>query len=117
MLTNQFGFSPNSVTVTQVVANLGAILGGITIGYTSSLLGRRLSIICICIIGGAPMYPYTFASSHVVIAAAFFEQSCVQGAWGVVSIYFMELSPDEFRAFVVGELPAWELGPLGKLDY
>lgn len=28
MLTNQYGFSPNAKTVTQVVANLGAIAGG-----------------------------------------------------------------------------------------
>lgn len=110
MLTNQFGFSPNSVTVTQVVANLGAMLGGVTIGYTSSIFGRRLSIICICIIGGALLYPYTFVSSHAVISAAFFEQFCVQGAWGVVPIYLMELSPNEFRTFVVGV--SYQLGNL-----
>lgn len=28
MLENQFGFSQNAVTVTQVVANLGAMTGG-----------------------------------------------------------------------------------------
>lgn len=112
MLTNEFEFSPDAVTVTQVVANLGAILGGITIGYTSSIFGRRLSIICICIIGGALLYPYTFISSKAVTAAAFFEQFCVQGAWGVVPIYLMELSPDEFRTFVVGV--SYQLGNLAS---
>lgn len=33
MLTNQYSFSPNAVTVTQVVANLGAMTGGTIIGY------------------------------------------------------------------------------------
>ena len=33
MLENQFNFSPNAVTVTQVVANLGAMTGGTVIGY------------------------------------------------------------------------------------
>ena len=33
MLKNQYNFSPNAVTVTQVVANLGAMAGGTTIGY------------------------------------------------------------------------------------
>lgn len=28
MLSNQYNYSPNAVTVTQVVANLGAITGG-----------------------------------------------------------------------------------------
>jgi SHS family lactate transporter-like MFS transporter len=84
MLTNQYNFSPNAVTVTQVVANLGAISGGTIIGYSSQIFGRRFSIIFICVIGGALLYPYTFTSSHAVIAAAFFEQFCVQGAWGVI---------------------------------
>lgn len=59
--------------------------GGTLVGYTSQAIGRRLSIIIICIVGGALLYPYTFTSSNAVIAAAFFEQFCVQGAWGVVS--------------------------------
>lgn len=37
MLENQFNFSPNAVTVTQVVANLGAMTGGTVIGYCKSL--------------------------------------------------------------------------------
>lgn len=84
MLTNQDNFSANKVTVTQVVANLGAILGGVVIGDASQLFGRRFSIIFISIIGGALLYPYTYTSSDAIIAVAFFEQFCVQGAWGVV---------------------------------
>jgi SHS family lactate transporter-like MFS transporter len=93
MLSNQYDFSANAVTVTQVVANLGALSGGITIGYLSQTFGRRFSIIFISIIGGALLYPYSFVSDERVIAAAFFEQFCVQGAWGVIPIHLMELSP------------------------
>ncbi|KAI9051630.1 hypothetical protein LZ554_004673 [Drepanopeziza brunnea f. sp. 'monogermtubi'] len=110
MLRNQFNFSANAVTVTQVVANLGAMLGGTVIGYCSQIFGRRFSIIFISIIGGALLYPYTYTSSHAVIAAAFFEQFCVQGAWGVIPIHLMELSPGAFRTFVVGT--AYQLGNL-----
>jgi len=110
MLTNQFGFSANAVTVTQVVANLGAMTGGTVVGYSSQIFGRRFSIIFICIIGGALLYPYTYTSSHAVIAAAFFEQFCVQGAWGVIPIHLMELSPGSFRTFVVGT--SYQLGNL-----
>jgi MFS transporter, SHS family, lactate transporter len=84
MLTNQFKFSATKLTVTQVVANLGAILGGVVAGDASQIFGRRFIIIFICIVGGALLYPYTFTSSDAIIAAAFFEQFCVQGAWGVV---------------------------------
>lgn len=42
------------------------------------------------------------------MAAAFFEQFCVQGAWGVIPIHLMELSPGSFRTFVVGT--SYQLG-------
>ncbi|KIX05199.1 uncharacterized protein Z518_06071 [Rhinocladiella mackenziei CBS 650.93] len=112
MLTNQFKFSADAVTVTQVVANLGALTGGTTIGYCSQIFGRRFSIIVICVVGGALLYPYTFTSSKSVIAAAFFEQFCVQGAWGVIPIHLMELSPGSLRTFVVGT--SYQLGNLAS---
>jgi len=86
--------------------------GGTVIGYCSQIFGRRFSMIFICIVGGALLYPYTFVSSHAVIAAAFFEQFCVQGAWGVIPIHLMELSPGSFRTFVVGT--SYQLGNLAS---
>lgn len=61
-------------------------------------------------IGGLLLYPYSFTGSRSVIAAAFFEQFCVQGAWGVIPIHLMELSPGSFRTFVVGT--SYQLGNL-----
>lgn len=110
MLTNQYNFSADAVTVTQVVANLGAMTGGTLVGYSSSIFGRRFSIIFISVVGGVLLYPYTFTGSKSVIAAAFFEQFCVQGAWGVIPIHLMELSPGSFRTFVVGT--SYQLGNL-----
>ncbi|KAI9683434.1 MAG: hypothetical protein M1829_005506 [Trizodia sp. TS-e1964] len=110
MLQNQYLFSADMVTVTQVVANLGAMLGGSVVGYCSQTFGRRFSIIYICIVGGALLYPYTFVSNQGIIAAAFFEQFCVQGAWGVIPIHLMELSPGAIRTFVVGT--SYQLGNL-----
>ncbi|EXJ76888.1 MFS transporter, SHS family, lactate transporter [Capronia epimyces CBS 606.96] len=112
LLSIQFRFSPDAATVTQVVANLGAMTGGTVVGYSSQIFGRRLSIICICVVGGALLYPYTFVSSKAVIAAAFFEQFCVQGAWGVIPIHLMELSPGSIRTFVVGT--SYQLGNLAS---
>ncbi|KKK26653.1 carboxylic acid transporter [Aspergillus rambellii] len=110
MLGRQFGFSSNAVTVTQVVANLGALTGGTLCGWASQIFGRRFSIIAISIVGGALLYPYTFVTSERVMAAAFFEQFCVQGAWGVIPIHLMELSPGAIRTFTVGT--AYQLGNL-----
>ncbi|KAK4163371.1 putative sugar transporter family protein [Cladorrhinum sp. PSN259] len=110
MLQNQFGFGQDEVTIVQVVANLGAMLGGTVVGFCSQVFGRRLSIIVMCVAGGALLYPYTFVSSWGIVAAAFFEQFCVQGAWGVVPVHLMELSPGAFRTFVVGT--SYQLGNL-----
>lgn len=98
------------MTVTQVVANLGAMAGGTLCGWASQIFGRRFSIIAICIVGGALLYPYTYVTSSSVMAAAFFEQFCVQGAWGVIPIHLMELAPGPIRTFVVGT--AYQLGNL-----
>jgi SHS family lactate transporter-like MFS transporter len=110
LLENQLQFSAKKVTVTQVVANLGAMSGGTLVGYFSQMFGRRLSIMVCCVIGGALIYPYTFVRSTSIIAAAFFEQAMVQGAWGVIPIHLMELSPPSMRTFVVGT--AYQLGNL-----
>ena len=112
MLANQYNFSPNAVTVTQVVANLGAMTGGTVVGYSSSIFGRRFCIVVMCVVGGALLYPYTFTSSHAVIAAAFFEQFCVQGAWGVIPIHLMELSPGALRSTITGL--SYQLGNLAS---
>jgi MFS transporter, SHS family, lactate transporter len=102
MLKNQFQFSPSAITVTQVVVNLGAMRGGITLRYLSEIFGRHLCIMVACIIARALIYPYSFVSSHAIIAAAFFEQFFIQGAFGVIPVYLIELSPGSFHVFVVG---------------
>ncbi|PHH67689.1 hypothetical protein CDD83_6465 [Cordyceps sp. RAO-2017] len=112
MLESQLGFGPTRVTLTQVVSNLGAMLGGTLVGFGSQSVGRRLSILVCCVAGGALLYPYTFVGSDAVMAAAFFQQFCVQGAWGVVPVHLMELSPGAFRTFVVGT--SYQLGNLAS---
>ncbi|CAH0518329.1 unnamed protein product [Peronospora belbahrii] len=112
MLENQLEFNPNQVTVTQVVANLGAICGGTVVGYYSQVFGRRLSILVMTAIGAALLYPYCYVNDETIMIAAFFQQFCVQGAWGVIPIHLMELSPPSYSAFVVGT--AYQLGNLAS---
>lgn len=112
MLENERGFSANAVTVTQVVANLGAMAGGSTTGYLSQIFGRRFSMLVVCVLGGALLYPYTHVKSEAVTAVAFFVQFCVQGAWSVMPIYMLELAPSSFQTFVVGS--AYQFGSLAS---
>ncbi|KAF4554438.1 Carboxylic acid transporter-like protein 1 [Elsinoe fawcettii] len=106
----QLGFSKNAVTVTQVVANLGAVTGGIMMGYISSIIGRRLSLIITCIIAGAFLYPYCFMRTKPIIAVAFFELFGVQGGWGIIPSHMIELSPPGLATFFVGT--SYQLGNL-----
>lgn len=109
MLTTQYSYSENASTVTNSVANLGAIAGGIIVAHASSFIGRRLAIaICIVIAGGL-LYPWGFTSDPKGLnAAVFFLQFCIQGLWGCCPIYLIEMCPMEFRAFLTGV--AYQMG-------
>jgi MFS transporter, SHS family, lactate transporter len=110
MLEDKYDYSSTQITRALVVANIGAICGSTIVGYSSQIFGRRLSIIVMCVIGGAILYPYTNTSGPGIYAAFFFEQFCVQGAWGIIPIHLIELSPVAFRTFVVGT--SYQLGNL-----
>lgn len=90
------------ITKVQVTANIGALIGGVTAGYCSQIFGRRFCLIVLCVLAGSLLYPYTHVSSEGVIAVAFFEQLCIQGALGIVPIHLVELAPPEYRVFIVG---------------
>jgi SHS family lactate transporter-like MFS transporter len=83
-LQRQLGFSTGEVTVTTVVSSLGAIGAGTFVGHMSTFVGRRLSIILACIVGAALIPAWILVRNNGIIASAFFEQSCLQGAWGYV---------------------------------
>ncbi|KAM4056619.1 major facilitator superfamily protein [Hirsutella rhossiliensis] len=112
LLTDQFEFSENQVTITQVVGNLGGFIGAVCVGNLSEIFGRRLTIIASCLLAGALLYPYTFVSTPAITAVAFFVQFATQGAFGVIPSHLLELSPPEFRSLVVGT--AYQLGSLAS---
>ncbi|KAK9329452.1 major facilitator superfamily domain-containing protein [Lipomyces starkeyi] len=112
MLEVQLEFGANRRTVTMCVASLGGIAGGMLFGHMSDFIGRRLTIIVACTLGGALIYPWAFVRNGGIMAAVFFLQFMVQGAWGVIPIYLSELSPPALRAFIVGL--AYQLGNLAS---
>lgn len=112
LLSTQLGFSEDRSTVTNAVANLGAIAGGVIFGHLSSFIGRRLAIMICAVVGGAMIYPWAFVRGDAINAGAFFMQFFVQGAWAVAPIYLNELAPPAFRSFVAGM--AYQLGNLAS---
>ncbi len=104
-------FDPQRVGLISIIANIGALLGGITFGTLSERLGRRRAIIIAALLS-LPMIPL-WAFTHalpVVALGGFLMQFMVQGAWGVIPAHLNELSPAAVRATFPGL--AYQMGNL-----
>nr|QFR37105.1 MFS transporter [Cyberlindnera americana] len=113
MLRKQLEFSEDAITVAIVITNLGGVVGSILIGVIQEVLGRRLSIILCCILGGAITYPAMMIQTNsAVLGACFFFFFSVLGVWGVIPAHLSELSPPDARVLVSGL--AYQLGNLAS---
>ena len=100
-LQKQHNFDPATVSWITIVANLGAIVGGLTFGHYSEKIGR-VNAITIAALIALPAIPlWAYASTPVLLAlGAFIMQIAVQGAWGVIPAHLNELSPGAARATI-----------------
>jgi SHS family lactate transporter-like MFS transporter len=97
------GFDPKQVAYMGIVYNIGAILGGLAMGYYSDRIGRRRSMITSLLLATAVIPLWVFApTTGLLVAGAFLMQFMVQGAWGVVPAHINELAPDAVRGFLPG---------------
>jgi SHS family lactate transporter-like MFS transporter len=109
----QHHFSTHRVGFFLVVANVGAIIGGVICGALSQRLGRRRTIILAALLA-LPIIPlWAFSTAPLgLLLGAFLLQIAVQGSWGVVPAHLNELSPGDVRgtfpgfAYQVGNLLA-----------
>jgi SHS family lactate transporter-like MFS transporter len=110
-LQAQRKLSTHAVSTVVIIANIGAIIGGITFGTLSQRIGRRRAIIMAALLA-LPIIPlWAFSTSVVLLGlGAFLIQISVQGAWGVIPVHLNELSPDEVRGTFPGF--AYQLGNL-----
>ena len=108
-LQKDHGFAPQIVGFIVIIANVGALLGGIVFGSWSEKIGRRRAIVLAALLA-LPVIPL-WAYSHTVVTLAlggFVMQFMVQGAWGVIPAHLNELSPPGVRATFPGF--AYQLG-------
>ncbi|GME70678.1 unnamed protein product [[Candida] boidinii] len=114
MLKKQVGLSADAITVTMVVLNLGAMIGGAIIGQLTELTGRRLGFIFCCILGGAFIYPVFFIHEQkYIIGCGFFLQAGVMGIWSIIPSHQYELLANtEYRALLAGL--SYQLGNLAS---
>jgi MFS transporter, SHS family, lactate transporter len=104
-------FTPQTVGLIAIIANIGALLGGIVFGTWSEKIGRRKAIVIAALLS-IPLIPL-WAYSHSVPMLAlggFLMQFMVQGAWGVIPAHLNELSPPAVRGTFPGF--AYQLGNL-----
>jgi len=95
----QHKFDPPTVSWITIVANIGAIVGGIAFGALSQKIGR-VNAITIASLLALPALPlWAYSQTPVLLAVgAFVMQIAVQGAWGVVPAHLNEISPGAVRA-------------------
>ncbi|OLB45033.1 MAG: hypothetical protein AUH05_03735 [Ktedonobacter sp. 13_2_20CM_53_11] len=116
-LQAQVKLGVNATSTITIIANIGAIIGGILFGYYSQNWGRRRAIIVACIIGMI-MIPFWIGFIRIpglnllasIAVGAFLLQFMVQGAWGVIPVHLNELSPTDVRGTFPGF--AYQLGNL-----
>jgi SHS family lactate transporter-like MFS transporter len=99
----QHGFSHDTITVIAIVYNVGALLGGLSFGSLSQIIGRRRAIMIAAVLA-LPIIPlWAFSSSPWLLGlGAFLMQFMVQGAWGVIPAHLNELSPAGIRSTFPG---------------
>jgi SHS family lactate transporter-like MFS transporter len=103
--------TPHIVGLVAIIANIGALFGGICFGTWSEKIGRRRAIVIAALLA-IPIIPL-WAYSHTVPMLAmggFLMQFMVQGAWGVIPAHLNELSPPAVRGTFPGL--AYQLGNL-----
>jgi SHS family lactate transporter-like MFS transporter len=110
-LTKDHHFTPQVVGLIAVIANIGALLGGILFGTWSEKIGRRKAIVIAALLS-IPVIPLWAYSRSVPMLAlgGFLMQFMVQGAWGVIPAHLNELSPPAVRGTFPGF--AYQLGNL-----
>jgi SHS family lactate transporter-like MFS transporter len=100
-LQKQHNFDPATVSFITIVANIGAIVGGLTFGHVSERIGRVNAITVAALIALPALPLWAYASTPMLLAlGAFVMQIAVQGAWGVVPAHLNELTPGAARATI-----------------
>jgi MFS transporter, SHS family, lactate transporter len=102
-LKRDWSFTPQRVAIVTMIANVGAITGGIAFGHFSDSIGRRKAIIialCLAIVA-IPLWAYA-PTLPLLVLGGFTMQFMVQGAWGVIPAHINELAPDSVRGFLPG---------------
>ena len=110
-LQKDHSFTPQTVGLIAIIANIGALLGGVAFGTWSEKVGRRKAIVIAALLSipVIPLWAYSRSVPRLALGG-FLMQFMVQGAWGVIPAHLNELSPAAVRGTFPGF--AYQLGNL-----
>jgi SHS family lactate transporter-like MFS transporter len=102
-LEQQRRLSTGAVAWIGIVANLGAVAGGMCFGALSQRIGRRAGILIAVVLGALSIPLWVHAPSLGLLAVGgFVLQFMVQGAWGIVPAHLNEIAPPGARGVFPG---------------
>ncbi len=94
---------PQLIAIINMISAIGAVCGGICMGFISDQRVRRNAMTASFVLALALIPLWILAPSLILLSlGAFLMQFMVQGAFGVVASHINELSPDTGRGFFPG---------------
>lgn len=88
------------------------MIGSASMGWLSSFVGRRLTMVTGCLYGAAVVPAYVLPRSEKLIASAFFQQFAIGWVFGPVPVHLTEMAPPALRSTVMGL--TYQLGNLAS---
>jgi SHS family lactate transporter-like MFS transporter len=102
-LQRHWGLAPKMRSLITGITAVGAVLGGISVGYFSDRVGRKRAMVVA--FGGAlvtiPLWVFA-PTVPLLVIGGFVMMFFVQGAWGVVPAHLAEMAPDSLRGSLPG---------------
>ncbi|MDR3734358.1 MAG: MFS transporter [Acidobacteriaceae bacterium] len=102
-LQRQWGVGVQMRSMLTGITTLGALVGGVCVGYLSDRIGRRKAMTLA--IGGAllaiPLWAFA-PSLPLLVLGGFLMQFMVQGSFGVVPAHLAEMTPNSLRGSLPG---------------
>ncbi|GGF14470.1 MFS transporter [Williamsia phyllosphaerae] len=97
------GLSASTATWIAVLYNVGAIIGGLVLGWASDRIGRKGAILigALLTLPIIPIFAYS-TTAGMLCLGSFLIQAATQGAWASVPAHLSEMSPNAIRGFYPG---------------
>src|SRR6202012_4696369 len=84
-LKKDWGITGKQASALTAISMIGAILGGLSVGWISDRVGRKKAMVGALAVAVLVIPLWAFAHSlTLLVVGAVLIQFCVQGAWGVV---------------------------------